>query len=91
MTRLRACWAVHAPGGMHCDAEDADAPCGVLDHGQDVSLGAVQQVGGEEIFCHLPSSGGTETEQGSACPDLPDAHVPVPRHAELASNLQVVN
>jgi hypothetical protein len=37
------------PGGMHCDAEDADAPGGVLDHGQDVSLGAVQQVGGEEI------------------------------------------
>ena len=37
------------PGGMHCDAEDADAPSGVLDHGQDLSLGAVQQVGGEEI------------------------------------------
>jgi hypothetical protein len=37
------------PGGMHCDAEDADAPGGVLDHGQDLSLGAVQQVGGEEI------------------------------------------
>ena len=25
------------PGGMHCDAEDADAPGGVLDHGQDMA------------------------------------------------------
>jgi len=31
------------------DSENADAPAGVLDHGQDVSLGAVEQVGGEEV------------------------------------------
>jgi hypothetical protein len=31
------------------DPEDADAPGGVLDHGQDVSLRAGQQVRGEEI------------------------------------------
>ena len=34
---------------MQCDSEDADAPGGVLDHGQDMSLGAVEQVGGEEV------------------------------------------
>ena len=37
------------PGGMQGDSEDADAPGGVLDHGQDVGLGAVQQVGGEQV------------------------------------------
>ena len=37
------------PGGMQSDPEDADAPAGVLDHGQDISLGAVEQVGGEEV------------------------------------------
>src|SRR5438874_6288208 len=31
------------------DAEDADAPGRVLDHGPDVSLGAVKQAGGEEV------------------------------------------
>jgi hypothetical protein len=31
--------AVHSPGGMLGDAEDADAPGGVLDYGQDVGLG----------------------------------------------------
>jgi hypothetical protein len=36
------------PGGMLGDAEDADAPGGVLDHGQDIGLSAVQQVGREE-------------------------------------------
>jgi hypothetical protein len=30
------------------DPEDADAPGRVLDHGQDVGLGAVEQVDGEE-------------------------------------------
>jgi hypothetical protein len=34
---------------MRRDAKDADASGGVLDHGQDVSLGAVQHVGGEEV------------------------------------------
>jgi hypothetical protein len=33
------------PGGMQGDSEDADASAGVLDHGQDVGLGAIQQVG----------------------------------------------
>ena len=36
-------------GGMQGDSEDADAPGGVLDYGQDVGLGAVEQVGGEEV------------------------------------------
>jgi hypothetical protein len=34
---------------MDGDAEDADAPGRVLDYGQDVGLGAVEQVGGEEV------------------------------------------
>jgi hypothetical protein len=34
---------------MQGDAEDADAPGGVLDHGQDISLGAIEQVGREEV------------------------------------------
>jgi len=40
------------PGWMLRDAEDADAPGRMFDHGQDVSLGAVKQVGGEEVACH---------------------------------------
>jgi hypothetical protein len=36
-------------GGMLGDAEDADAPAAVLDHGQDVSLGAAGQAGGEDV------------------------------------------
>ena len=34
---------------MQSDSEDADAPGGVLYHGQDIGLGAVEQVGGEEV------------------------------------------
>jgi hypothetical protein len=37
------------PGGMQGDSEDADAPGGVLDNGQDVGLGAVGQAGREEV------------------------------------------
>jgi hypothetical protein len=37
------------PGGMLGDAEDADAPGGVLDYCQDAGRGAVDQVGGEEV------------------------------------------
>src|ERR1022692_2685447 len=37
------------PGGMQGDAEDADPPGRVLDYGQDVGLGAVEQVDREEI------------------------------------------
>jgi hypothetical protein len=37
------------PGRMRGYSEDADAPAGVLDHGQDVGLGAAQQAGGEEV------------------------------------------
>jgi hypothetical protein len=33
------------------DSEDADAPAGVFDHGQDVGLGAAGQVGREEVAC----------------------------------------
>ena len=36
-------------GGLQRDAKDADAPGRVLYHGQDIGLGAVQQVGGEEV------------------------------------------
>jgi hypothetical protein len=36
-------------GGVHSDPEDADAPGGVLDGGQDVGRGAVEQVGCEEV------------------------------------------
>jgi hypothetical protein len=31
------------------DSEDADAPGGVLDYGQDAGRGAAGQVGGEEV------------------------------------------
>jgi hypothetical protein len=34
---------------MQGDSEDADAPGGVLDHHQDIGLGAVEQVGGKEV------------------------------------------
>ncbi len=34
---------------MEGDAEDADAPGRVLDYGQDVGLGAVEQVDREEV------------------------------------------
>ena len=37
------------PGWMQCDSEDADPPGGVLDHRQDIGLGAVEQVGGKEV------------------------------------------
>ncbi len=37
------------PGGMQGDSEDADGPGGVLDHGQDISLGAIEQVSREEV------------------------------------------
>ena len=37
------------PGWMQCDSEDADPPGGVLDHRQDIGLGAVEQAGGEEV------------------------------------------
>ncbi|MGI8447350.1 MAG: hypothetical protein ACR2MP_09265 [Streptosporangiaceae bacterium] len=37
------------PRGVEVDAEDADAPGRVLDYGQDVGLGAVEQVDREEV------------------------------------------
>jgi hypothetical protein len=37
------------PGGVQGDSEDTDVPGGVLDHGQDVSLGAVEQICREEV------------------------------------------
>jgi hypothetical protein len=37
------------PGRVQGDAEDADAPGRVLDHGQHVSLGAAGQAGREEV------------------------------------------
>jgi hypothetical protein len=44
------------PGGMQGDAEDADPPGAVLDHGQDVGLGAVDQVGREEGRARIASA-----------------------------------
>jgi hypothetical protein len=37
------------PGGVQRDAKDADVPRRVPDHGQDVGLGAVEQVDAEEV------------------------------------------
>jgi hypothetical protein len=37
------------PGRVQRDAEDADAPRRMPDHGQDVGLGAAGQVDGEEV------------------------------------------
>ena len=37
------------PGGMQSDPEDADVPGRVLDYGQDIGLGAVEQVDREEV------------------------------------------
>jgi len=37
------------PGGMHGDSEDADTPGGMLYHGQDIGLGAIEQVSREEV------------------------------------------
>ncbi len=44
------------PCGMHGDSEDADVPGGVLDHGQDVGLGAVEQVGRERSRARIMSA-----------------------------------
>jgi hypothetical protein len=37
------------PGGMRSDSENPHAPAGVLDHGQDIGLGAIEQVRREEV------------------------------------------
>ena len=37
------------PGGMQHDSENPDAPTGVLDHGQDIGLGPIEQVRREEV------------------------------------------
>jgi hypothetical protein len=41
---------------MRGDSEDADAPGGVLDHGQDISLGAIEQVSREESRARIASA-----------------------------------
>ncbi len=46
-------------GWMLRDSEEADAPGRVLDYGQDVSLGAVEQVDCEEVARRVPSSRST--------------------------------
>src|SRR5271166_4283012 len=38
--------------GRLLDSEDADAPGGVLDHGQDVGPGAIEQFRGEKVTRH---------------------------------------
>jgi hypothetical protein len=44
------------PCRMQSDSQDADAPAGVLDHGQDVCMGAVEQVSGEESRATIASA-----------------------------------
>jgi hypothetical protein len=41
---------------MQGDPEDADAPGRMLDHGQDIGLGAVEQVGREESRARIASA-----------------------------------
>jgi hypothetical protein len=36
---------------MQGDPQDTDAPGRMLDHGQDIGLGAIGQVGREEVAC----------------------------------------
>ena len=43
-------------GWVQGDSENADAPGGVLYDGQDVGLGAVEQVGGEEVARQVASA-----------------------------------
>jgi hypothetical protein len=38
---------------MLSDSEDADQPAGILDYGQDVSLGTVEQVGREKSLVRI--------------------------------------
>src|ERR1039458_5887727 len=57
------------PGWVQCYSEDADPPGRVLDHGQDVGLGAVKQVGGEEIAGQdRPGLGAQELRPGRPGP-----------------------
>jgi len=50
------------PGWMHSDSEDADALGGVLYHGQDAGLGAVEQVGGSiPAFFRISQTAGAAT------------------------------
>jgi hypothetical protein len=41
---------------VQSDPEDADAPAGVLDHAQDMGLGAVEEVGGEKVHARIASA-----------------------------------
>jgi hypothetical protein len=65
ISKFRACWAVHAPRRLQGDTEDADAPGDVPDHGQDVSLSAVEQVSGEVARQDRPGPGAQELRPGS--------------------------
>jgi hypothetical protein len=49
MTKVAGLLGGPFPSGMQGDSEDSDAPGGVVYHGQDVGLSAVEQVGGEEV------------------------------------------
>jgi len=49
MSRFRACCVTQALLGRGGHIEDPDAAGGVLDHGQDIGGGAVEQVDGEEV------------------------------------------
>src|SRR6266487_7144458 len=45
------------PGWVQSDCEDADAPGGVLDHGQNMGLGAAGQAGREQAAPGSPRPG----------------------------------
>jgi hypothetical protein len=47
---------VHAPGWMQCGSENADSPGGVLDDGQHVGLGAVEQVAVKKSQARIASA-----------------------------------
>ncbi len=54
------------PSGMQSDSEDADAPGGVLHHGQDIGLGAIEQFRGEEIGTPRSPRPGSARNRGHA-------------------------
>jgi hypothetical protein len=41
---------------VQSDSQDADAPAGVLDHGQNISMGTAEQAGREECRARIVSA-----------------------------------
>jgi hypothetical protein len=89
------------PGWVQRDSEDTDPPGRVLDHGQDVGLGAVEQISGEEVAADAGAARfrGTGMDRPAASPRAarptsPAAHVggvqPVGAHGQLSPLLPQV-